>query len=305
MASIRDTLANLVEQYKQSDVPAAYLLRGDAKGLWKDLNTPKPVDTAQDMTNLALNLVGSIKPVGKTAQELAQTLAQKNAVEMLGLPEGNTAMQRARAMGYDTAPSNRLYHYAKQDWNTNVIDPTKSDLGFHVGNIDQASHRAKVFGGGLTESGEWVNGLGEGSNIIPLMKSKYSYMLPVKDEGSFHADTIAPMLEKKGILPKGYTKEAVADPLGNISAHGWDVKYDQAMRDALKKKGYHGIGYQNVHEGVGKSYAFTDPSMLRSPFAAFDPARAKENDILAGAMAIPIATDEDKRNKIIELLKNK
>jgi hypothetical protein len=261
MASIRDTLANLVEQYKQSDVPAAYLLRGDTKGLWKDLNTPKSVDTAQDMTNLALNMVGSIKPVGKTAQELAHTLAQKNAVEMLGLPEGNTAMQRARAMGYDTAPSNRLYHYAKQDWNTNVIDPTKSDLGFHVGNIDQASHRAKVFGGGLTESGEWVNGLGEGSNIMPLVKSKYSYMLPVKDEGSFHADTIAPMLEKKGILPKGYTKEATADPLGNISAHGWDVKYDQAMRDALEKKGYHGIGYQNVHEGAGKSYAFISPKV--------------------------------------------
>ena len=79
MASIRDTLANLVEQYKASDVPAAYLLRGDAKGLWKDLNTPKPVDTAQDMTNLALGMVGSIKPVGILAtspQSLAKGLLE-------------------------------------------------------------------------------------------------------------------------------------------------------------------------------------------------------------------------------------
>jgi hypothetical protein len=252
---------------------------------------------------LSTSQVGNVTKglLSKTQFEKAQEIASKNAETLLGLPKGNTAMERARAMGYETAPSKRLYHYAKQDWNTNVIDPTKSDLGFHVGNVDQAGHRAKVFGGGLTDSGEWVSGLGEGSNIIPLMKSKYSYMLPVKDEGSFHADTIAPMLEKKGILPKGYTKEIVSDPLGNVSSSGWDVKYDQAMRDALQKKGYHGIGYQNVHEGAGKSYAFTDPSMLRSQFAAFDPARANENDILAGLMAIPVSgileQPKDKKKK--------
>ena len=227
---------------------------------------------------LSTSQVGNVTKglLSKTQFEKAQEVASKNAETLLGLPKGNTAMDRAKAMGYETAPSKRLYHYAKQDWNTNVIDPTKSDLGFHVGNVDQANYRAKVFGG-------------EGSNIIPLMKSKYSYMLPVKDEGSFHADAIAPMLEQKGILPKGYTKEILSDPLGNVSPRSWDVKYDQAMRDALEKKGYHGISYQNTHEGVGKSYAFTEPSMLRSQFAAFDPARANENDILAGLMAIPVS----------------
>lgn len=303
MASLRDTLANLVEQYKASDTPLANLMRGDKEGAKQAV-----VNALQQATQdpySGLNVLGTTKLVGKTAQELAHEVAQKNAVEMLGLPEGNTAMQRARAMGYDTAPSNRLYHYAKQDWQSNVIDPTRSDLGFHVGNVEQAGHRAKIFGGGLTSSGEWVNGLGEGSNIIPLVQSKYSYMLPIKDEGSFHADAIAHQLEKKGVLPKGYIKEAIADPLGDISPAGWDVKYDQAMRDALEKKGYHGVKYKNTHEGEGVSYAFTDPSMLRSPFAAFDPARRGENDILAGAMALPIATDKDKRNKIIDLLKNK
>ena len=32
MASLRDTLANLVEQYKQSDTPLANLMRGDTEG---------------------------------------------------------------------------------------------------------------------------------------------------------------------------------------------------------------------------------------------------------------------------------
>jgi hypothetical protein len=41
--------------------------------------------------------------------------------------------------------------------------------------------------------------------------------------------------------------------------------------------------------------------MLRSQFAAFDPARANENDILAGLMAIPVSglleQPKDKKKK--------
>lgn len=49
-------LDRLLNQYIQkSDAPAAYLMRGDPQGLWKELNTPKPVNMAQDMTDVALN----------------------------------------------------------------------------------------------------------------------------------------------------------------------------------------------------------------------------------------------------------
>jgi hypothetical protein len=54
----------------------------------------------------------------------------------------------------------------------------------------------------------------------------------------------------------------------------------------------------------GDIYAVQDPSLIRSKFAAFDPKRRKEADILAGAMAIPIATDEDSRRAILEKLFN-
>ena len=37
----------------------------------------------------------------KTAHQLAHDLAQKNAVEMLGLPANNTAMDRAKALGFN------------------------------------------------------------------------------------------------------------------------------------------------------------------------------------------------------------
>jgi hypothetical protein len=50
-------LDRLLNNYIQKgDAPLAYLMRGDAQGLLKDLNTPKPVNMTQDMANAALNL---------------------------------------------------------------------------------------------------------------------------------------------------------------------------------------------------------------------------------------------------------
>jgi hypothetical protein len=49
----------------------------------------------------------------KTAYELAHELAQKNAVKMLGLHPENTAMDRAKAMGFDI--ENTLYRGTNED----------------------------------------------------------------------------------------------------------------------------------------------------------------------------------------------
>jgi hypothetical protein len=107
-------------------------------------------------------------------------------------------------------------------------------------------------------------------------------MLKVNDEGTFHADSFSPQLEKKGLVSKGHTKKIMADPLGETSPKEWDLRYDQQMRDILAQNDYHGVKYNNAQEGEGISYAFTDPTIVRSRFAAFDPFRRDENDILAG-----------------------
>ena len=48
-------------------------------------------------------------------------------------------------------------------------------------------------------------------------------------------------------------------------------------------------------------YKIYNPKNIRSQFAAFDPARAKENDILAATMAFPISglleQPKDKKKK--------
>jgi hypothetical protein len=74
----------------------------------------------QDMINKGLNLAG-LAPVGmvgraKTQYEIAHDIASKNAEKMLGLPKGNTYIDRAKALG--AIPS---YHGTADD--VKNIDP--------------------------------------------------------------------------------------------------------------------------------------------------------------------------------------
>ena len=87
-------LDRLLNNYIQKgDAPLAYLMRGDAQGLLKDLNTPKPVNITQDMTNAALNanpvmgLIGALAPakyVGKTLEGMPDIVNVGGKLEQFG-----------------------------------------------------------------------------------------------------------------------------------------------------------------------------------------------------------------------------
>jgi hypothetical protein len=87
-------LDRLLNNYIQKgDAPLAYLMRGDAQGLLKDLNTPKPVNMTQDMTNAALNLnpvmglIGALAPakyVGKTLEGMPNIVNVGGKSEQFG-----------------------------------------------------------------------------------------------------------------------------------------------------------------------------------------------------------------------------
>ena len=235
-----------------------------------------------DYLGMALGAAGMIPVVGGASRAVSKALraprdealevARKNAVKMLGLPENNTAMDRARALGFETAPSKATYHGARGEI-VGQIDPAKSDFGFHTGSLEQAENRLKAFAM-PTEV------YPAGANVMPLMKSKYANMLRVADEGSFHADALAPQLAKKGVVSKDWAKRAVKDIEADRSK---TPEYDEILRRSVNDRGYQGIKYSNAQEGAGTSYAFSDPTVLRSRFAAFDPARINENDLLGRA----------------------
>ena len=95
-------LSRLLNNYIQkSDAPLAYLMRGDAQGLLKDLNTPKPVNTTRDMTDLALNLNPVMGLLGATAFHGSPHIFNKFDVSKAG---GNSGQDYGYGTYFSSSP---------------------------------------------------------------------------------------------------------------------------------------------------------------------------------------------------------
>mgnify|MGYP001600756715 CR=1 FL=1 len=162
--------------------------------------------------------LGTIKQVMRGADQLTPELprnaprfeafetARRNAALPrsqggLGLPPNNTAMDRARAMGY-TVPT---YHGTHDD--IDAFDPAMSGIGTHVGTQEQAENR-------LMDVARQRVGLGagprlhhyeEGANVMPLLMSP-GKVKDVKDVGMWN-DSVS-LLEH---LPNTPVKEDLYD----------------------------------------------------------------------------------------------
>ena len=202
------------------------------------------------------NVGGAMIQRPKTEFEILHDTAQRNAalpVEQggLGLPEGNTAMERAGAMGFDTP----AYHGSGEE--LRVINNEKLKRNAYGKGLHSASdpELANIF----------ANHSSEGQNVSPLLlrlgnqASKEDYknaMNQVWDEGGHDATKIRQILIDKGFDTVTYN-------------HG-DFHYPQ------------GAGLVKSLPNQDLSYATLNPSQVRSRFAAFDPMRRHEADILAG-----------------------
>lgn len=232
--------------------------------------------------NLNAGLLEKYLQEGKLSpEEMAQYEANALRMETPNLQKYNVQNaeaqildtgKRARSLGFMTQPRKEQYHLSRNEWESNIPDLTKSDLGFHTGTLEQADYRGKAM-----SPSDYEYGIGQ--HIIPILQDKYANMLRLKDTGSFHADAIAPALEKKGILAKGMAKK-----IQNAVDDSWEMNkfFDPKMRDALKQQDIDAIKYANEQEGAGDSYAYINPSIIRSRFAAFDPLRARSSSLLAG-----------------------
>ena len=240
-------------------------------------------------------------------QAEALETARKNAVEMLGLPENNTAMDRARAMGFDTP----AYHSTQADFAAFNI-PEYRGAAFFAGTPQKSEAGAKAGAGD-------VPGAREGAQqIMPVMLRSEDVMglqMPPNQKKWF--ESLPPTLSEQELLgiqnssmPQGtywfnwfdeiqtpdnkflYVKkpapslsyEAAASegknylgqPISNYdaaSAERWAAQ--NAQEQGMK-------GFMQRDE-AGVSIGMTDPSRIRSRFAAFDPARMNENDLLGYA----------------------
>lgn len=148
-----------------------------------------------------------------------------------------------------------VYHATVADFD--AFDTSKSDLGAHFGNEDQADFIAE-------------KRLDEDKAKVIEVWLNLQNPLRLKDVGTFHADGIAVQLEKKGLLEKGEGKRIEKE----IDAD-WKLrkKYNPVMRKLITDAGYDGVIYKNEHEGRGDSYIAFEPEQIKSVenLGTFDP----------------------------------
>ena len=309
-----------------------------AIGSWNktDFATGKPnpnyrPEAIQELTEMFPGAMGSIAKLS-TAERMA--IAQKNAALPiskggLGLPAKNTAMDRAKALGYD-AP---MYHGTNAEieaFNTQGKGKTAGAGAFLTTNPITAETYVSSSGGGnimplLVKKDDLLNVNARGRNWADLWTDqlaakskgkKYSlddlgldkYSATSTDEIGMIAKDLglkgAEIKNVKDLGPNSHVmraKEYLLDKYGIVPDETWSnvtgKQWDEAQK-AMKKF------YESQKSDI---VALQDPSLIRSKFAAFDPKRIKEADILAAGLAVPMPKSDEKkkRKSLIEEQVNK
>ena len=312
-AKIRISDHKLPDVYESPDfeVSGALSKKEQAQSISKFLDD---YVTQRAKDDASIDVGGAMMQRPKTEFEILHDTAQRNAalpVEQggLGLPEGNAAMDRAGAMGFDT--DTPYYHGTNYDFdkfNTAGKKKTAGSGAFLTNNPVVAE--------------TYVGGVGSGGNIMPLLARKEN-LLEVNAKGRNWNDintndlahkrkklsnifpddispndftttdqiaALAPYADFSGALIKNIrdsgpsshvfrSKEYLQDKYGipNTGSDTYwnDVTGDQfaEARNATDKL------YSNQR---GDVLSLQNPQDIRSRFAAFDPMRRHEADILAG-----------------------
>jgi hypothetical protein len=218
-------------------------------------------------------------------QEALDT-AQRNAtlpIEEggLGLPKDNTPEMRAEAMGFIDA-----YHGTTQG-------ARKEQLRDAEGWSDVwATDNPKV--ANTYATGRPQFGRPEGQAVMPLSVRLENPMVIDAPYGSSWRQIDTALPNDPEVLP--YSTDMLAE--------------------IAKKEGYDSLLVKNVFDVgggriprsekgqdalTGTTYAIFNPAQVRSRFAAFDPMRKNDKDLLAGVLPLGLLTDEDQRNKLYEM----
>lgn len=239
------------------------------------------------------NKYGNITPVQTTPKrpltefEQAHLTAQRNAALPvnqggLGLPADNTAMDRARAMGWDTD----VYHGTDVDISEFDIsragEKMKKDWGdasYHAPDTSSANYYATESGAKLAKDKAFKNyeaveaseiakgykGHGWNQTLQDALK-EYRKAAALAKETPTGANVIPLMLNTKNaekyIVQSGMTDPYLAENL-NMAKRGKDVAI-----------------IMNNPETVSE-FAVFDPKKIRSRFAAFDPFNRDSSNLLA------------------------
>ena len=219
---------------------------------------------------------GAMMQRPKTEFEILHDTAQRNAalpVEQggLGLPANNTYIDRANAPGM--FPEDAV-HFSRAGGDYTTLDSGKyaiapfDAVGTHVGTPQAAMERFQNTVGYKVNDPNYINDELKGTSY------------PVRISNS------NPLMNQNG-MPFG--EEDLNTLLRQAGGHnspdisGGDRELNAKLRKKLfEDQGYTNIPYFNEVEGRGSVSQIVPPSNIRSRFAAFDPMRRHEADLLAG-----------------------
>jgi hypothetical protein len=217
--------------------------------------------------------------VAKTEFELAHEAAQRNAalpIEQggLGLPANNTAMDRAKAMGYDIP----TYHGTTNP-NIEAFDPSMSK---------GARQRTGIWSSENPELANTYAGNMGGSVYPLLVKSKG---LAEVDAGGKNWSRIAP---DTMIKHSDGTETPVKDIITSLYAETSNTNdiarfARQQLNTGVRFKDISDVGAMSRWAGdvpeTATNVTVFKPENVRSRFAAFDPMKKNSANILAGTAA--------------------
>jgi ADP-Ribosyltransferase in polyvalent proteins len=266
--------------------------------------------------NPMMGLLGTLAKAKPTVHSQAHETARQNAVKMLGLPETNTAMDRARAMGFDVETP--VYHGTNADFDAFDLNRSGSASG------------AEQYGAGVytttdphTASGYANVNTDEGANVMPLLVNMKKPLDAATNKELTRAQ-VSSLIKQSPNLDDalsnygdiGYEgrnkvlNEAVKShhewqddnllnnlhPIANDFYKGNNQAFNDAVAKTLKKDGV------IVNQYSGEKFLIPfNPKQVRSRFAAFDPAKKDSANILANLLyGIPAAgymLNQDKERK--------
>lgn len=247
---------------------------------------------------------GIVKAVGKGLRgmaekyRLAHEVAQKNAVELLGLPPDNTAMDRAKAMGY-----------IGPEYHTTDVKNIDNILNDGFSNVSRGARNFSALGKDYGGKRYYATGVGNYTSDNPFaseftaqgQRFADQVMLPLMIKKTKHFDYNNPEHVQDLMTPRdlgGYaegfgTAEMNPSDLKALQEGQHHVMEDWITTMNMKKRGYTGTNLrepQKYYAGEGTTTNTFDNTLFRSKFAAFDPMRRNENDLLAGVgVGLPVS----------------
>lgn len=273
-----------------------------------------------------VGLAGTVGGKFVYPQEKALATAQRNAAKPvseggLGLRPDNTAMERAKAMGFEDG-----WKHGSPNPEITAFDPspgfrrgadfgpatfaTKSGdnaSGYSLNWQEYANHPEKA---AIEEARQEIlsrflkaREAGDASGAAAIRQELNS----LRDGDQLYSDFLNYKVPSSGSTVYPLNVQSAGMPSVNGGGKNFNSVHPEAIPNA-RNSGASGVLIGDVADNSGRFSGTSDvaavfePSRLRSRFAAFDPLRKHEADLLAGMLPFSALVDEDNRNKLRGLL---